>query len=72
MLNLSEGLRPPAPRQILQQLGDPGLGLARAIPDTDGNDGVMQEKVIGAGRQLDPTVGHGTLLSEASYRSHNL
>jgi hypothetical protein len=47
VFKLPEGRGPPAPRQVLQQLGGPGVGLSRAIPDYTGNDVVMKEEVIG-------------------------
>jgi hypothetical protein len=56
MLNLLEGHRQPVPRQILQQLGGPGIGLTRATPDNTGNDGVMQEKVIGIRCELNQAI----------------
>jgi hypothetical protein len=46
MLDLPERSRPPAPRQGLQQLGRPGVRLARAVPDNAGDDVVVQEQII--------------------------
>ena len=56
VLDLPERRRPLAPRQILQQLGGPGVGLSRAVPDNAGQDVVMQEQVIDAGRMRDQAV----------------
>jgi hypothetical protein len=69
VLNLLERSRPPASRQVLQQLGRPGVRLALAVPDNAGDDVVVQKEVIGAGLQLDQVVGHSGFLSDASWSS---
>jgi hypothetical protein len=65
VLNLPEQQRALAPRQVFQQFGRPGVGLPRAASHDAGHDGVVQEEVIGAGRQLDQVIGHSGFRSDA-------
>ena len=69
VLDVPERNRSLAPRQILQQFGRPDVRLARAVSHDAGNNGVVLEEIIGAGRELDQAVGHSGFLSEIRWRS---
>jgi hypothetical protein len=69
VLDVPEGSGSLAPRQILQQLGRPGVRLSRAVPDNAGDDGVVQEQIVGAGRQLKQAVRYRACFPERSCSS---
>jgi hypothetical protein len=69
MFELSEGCWSSSRRYILEQLRGPGVRLVRAGAYHAAHNLSMQEKIIGAGRELDQAVGRTEFLSRTSCRS---
>ena len=69
VLNLEEGCRPFALRQVLKQLGVPRRALLGLDPNDAPDELIIQQEIIGARRELNQAVGHSDILSGASCRS---
>jgi hypothetical protein len=69
MFKLGEGCWSVSRRDILKQFRCPGVRLGGAVAHHTAYDLAVQEKVIGAGRQLNQVVRHSDLLSEVGWRS---